>query len=110
MRSILLSALLASLAGCSVTAANLDASSDAEHALPPSCQAFHDLCVAAAEFSEEADKCHEFMHDTQLTEALCAAKKDGCIAACTAALDGGTRDAISDAPKDASTDATELDH
>ena len=106
MRTIRYCIVVLSLGGCSVTAANADGGGDA-HVLPASCQTFHDLCVAAGSATPETEECHEFMHDTsKLTEALCASKKDGCIAACAAALDGGARDASADAR----TDATEHDH
>jgi len=100
---LLVSSVLALACGAATAACSDDHDHDHgsehdEHALPPSCEAFHDDCVKVMQSNAKAAECDEFSHGEGRTEEECAAKKAECVAACTGpgAADAGASDASAD--------------
>jgi hypothetical protein len=89
--AILLCALLAFACSSSKTTTPADAGTSE----PPTCKLIFERCHPLDKGTGEIHECHELAEDTASTEAICAAKKDACFAACSA--DAGVTDAASDA-------------
>ncbi len=94
--AFLLLAALFVLAGaaCSSSSTSTPAA-DSGASEPPTCTLIYERCHPLDKGVGEIHECHELAEDKASTEAICAAKKNDCFAACSAdagagATDGGT--------------------